>query len=711
MSSFTLVVCLFAGTAMAADRGDIAVADFEGEDYAGWDAKGTAFGKHPARGAFPGQSYPDGFLGRGLVNSYMGGDAATGTLTSPPFRIERTYLNFLVGGGGFAGETCVDLLIDGRVVRTASGPNTEPGGSERLEWATWDVREFEGRAATLRIVDARTLNWGHICVDQFVQSDRKKAPEPATRKLVVGRRYLHIPVTRNARVRRVRVESDGKALHDFDVNLTDQGEAVDFWVFLDLEAVKGRDLTVKSMLPPASRALDQLKLDDDVPGAEGHYRERYRPQFHFTARRGWLNDPNGLVWEDGLFHLFFQHNPFGCGWGTTYWGHAVSPDLFHWTEWPLPLSPREYGDGVYSGSAVVDLPNTSGWGRPGHPAMVAAFTSVRRGECLAYSIDQGRSFVDYAGNPVVTHAGRDPRLLWHEPTRRWIMAVYDAITGHEGIAFHSSANLRAWKLEGRLDGFFECPDLFELPIEGHPGESRWVIYGGDGAYLVGRFDGREFTPETTEKRRVWYGDFYAGQTFSNVPGGRRIQVGWGHGISFPDMPFNQQMTVPVELTLRQSPDGPRLHANPVRELAGLRGVRHEITARMIEPGRDVRLDLGSDLIEVEAEATVDRAASLSLTVRGVPVELDGRTGTLRTGEIAAPLPIEGDRVSLHVLVDRGSIEVFGDDGRVGISRGVIPPADGKGLVISARGGPIRLTRLVAHELRSAWPMPTDRTSH
>src|ERR1019366_3105133 len=157
-------------------------------------------------------------------------------------------------------------------------------------------------------------------------------------------------------------------------------------------------------------------------------------------------------------------------WGNMHWGHAVSPDLVHWTERGDAIRPRQYGDWVFSGSAVVDTRDTAGWGKPGHPAMVAAFTSTGRGECIVHSGDGGLTWTEFEGNPVLKHSGRDPRLLWHEPTRRWIMAVYDERDGKQWIAFHSSPDLKTWKAEGRIEGFFECPDLFELPVAGRTGE-------------------------------------------------------------------------------------------------------------------------------------------------------------------------------------------------------------------------------------------------
>ena len=215
-----------------------------------------------------------------------------------------------------------------------------------------------------------------------------------------------------------------------------------------------------------------------------------------------------------------------------HWGHAVSRDLVHWTELPIALYPSEYGDWCFSGSGVVDRRNTSGFGSATRRPLVAAFTSTARGECIVFSNDRGRTWTEYEGNPVVRHAGRDPRLLWHEPTKRWVMAVYDETAGARSIAFHSSPDLKKWSFESRIDGFFECPELFELAVGGDACSRLWVLYGADGEYRLGNFDGHRFTPETG-KLRLWHGNFYASQTFSDTPDGRRIQIGWGKASRFP----------------------------------------------------------------------------------------------------------------------------------------------------------------------------------
>jgi fructan beta-fructosidase len=696
-----LLLCLLAPLpAPAADREDVLLADFEGPDYGDWKVTGEAFGNGPARGTLPNQMPVTGFLGKGLANSYHGGDRATGTLTSPPFTVQRRYINFLVGGGKYPGQTCVNLLVDGKVVGTATGPNDRPGGSERLDWHTWDVADLAGKTAVIEIVDRHTGGWGHITVDHIVQGDRRRQAEPAHRDLVIAGRYLNLPVKTGAPRRRLRYVVDGRTVREFEIELPD-GEP-DFWAFDEVAEWKGKRLRLDvDALPADSRALDLVAQGDEIKGAGDLYREKDRPQFHFTSRRGWLNDPNGLVYDKEEYHLFYQHNPYGWDWGNMHWGHAVSKDLVHWHELPVALYPRQFGDWCFSGSAVVDRDNTSGLKEGEEDLLVAAYTSTGRGECMAFSNDRGRTWSEYDGNPAVKHTGRDPRLLWHGPTKQWVMAVYDEADGKRSIAFHTSPDLKEWRFRSRVEDFFECPDLFELPVDGDAGKTKWVLYAGDAKYVLGAFDGRSFTAESG-KQQLWYGNFYAAQTFSNMPDGRRVQIGWGNGITFPGMPFNQQMTFPCRLTLRTTADGVRLFAEPVREIESLHGPKHAWSDRRLQAGESFPTGVNGELFDVSAEFEPDGAEAFGLTVRGVPVTYDVKKQEFSCGQKTAPLrPVDG-RVRLRLLVDRGSIEVFGNDGRVALSVGVHPAERERSLTAFTRGGGTRLRSLEVFELKSAW---------
>jgi fructan beta-fructosidase len=688
------VFCLVSNPIRAAD--DILIADFEGETFGDWKVTGTAFGAGPARGTLPNQMPVTGFLGKGLANSYHGGDDSTGTLTSPEFKIERPFINFLIGGGKYPAETCINLLLDGKVVRSASGPNDKPGGSEQLDWHTWEVRDLIGKSVIIEIVDNRKGGWGHICVDHIIQSDQKKQTGPAAREITVEKHYLHLPVKTGATMRRMKFTVDDRVVREFEIELSDEPA---FQLFADVSEFKGKKLKVEvDKLPEDSKALTTIVQSDEVPDAEHLYKEKLRPQFHFTSRRGWLNDPNGLVFANGEYHLFYQHNPYGWNWGNMHWGHAVSKDLIHWREMPESLYPRQFGDWCFSGSAVVDAKNTSGFKSGKQDLIVVAFTSTGRGECIVYSNDNGKTFQEYDKNPVVKHAGRDPRLLWHEPTKKWIMAVYDEFEGKRWIAFYSSPNLKDWTFESRIDGFFECPDLFELPVTGEPNQRMWVLYAADGKYVLGEFDGKKFTPHVG-KHQLWHGNFYAAQTFSNVPDGRRIQIGWGQSITFPGMPFNQQMTMPCELTLRKTKDGIQMFAEPMKELESL--YAKKLSHENLTVGKETGLEkYAIDTLDIRSEWQVSEADSFGFTIRGVRIAYHPAKQELKCGDHSAKLsPIEG-RLKLRILLDRGSIEVFANDGAAAFSIGKAD--DGKHMRISSIGAGTRLLSLQISLLKSAW---------
>lgn len=707
-------------------RPEVVIADFEGSGYGDWKAAGEAFGSGPARGTLPGQMALSGFQGRGLVNSFLGGDDSTGTLAGPPFRIERDHLSFLIGGGGFEGETCLNLVVDGKVARTATGPNLKPGGSERLRWKSWDVRDLAGRTAALVIVDGRKGGWGHINVDQIIQGDEPRQSKPASREIVVNRRYLHLPVRTGAPMIRVKLvdaaqpaASPTAILREFNIELVEKDP--EFRVFVDMDQFQGKTIRIAAdEVDEGGKPFEGVTQADEIPDSKNLYREARRPQFHFTSRRGWLNDPNGLVWYDGEYHLYYQHNPYGWNWGNMHWGHAVSKDLVHWTELPIALYPPKFDDWAFSGSGFIDSKNTAGFVADGDkPPLVAAFTSTGRGECIAFSTDRGRTFREPTGNPVLKHSGRDPKVFWHESSKRWVMAVYDEPgQGRRIIAFHTSPDLKTWTPQGLVDGFYECPDLFELAVDDDPARRLWVIHAADGQYLVGNFDGRRFSVSpgaSTRKHRLRHGNFYAAQSYSNVPDGRRIQIGWANGITFPGMPFNQQMTVPCRLTLRTVAPGSdgreqiRLFAEPIKELETLRKAesRKSWSDLALDADANPLQDLSGDLFEILAtiEVKPGRTAPVEFNLRGIPLTYDPTASELRIKDVKAPLAAEEGLVKLRILLDRGSVEVFGNDGRVAISVGIAPEAANRSLGVRSIRGAARLKSLEVFELESAWTGP------
>jgi len=513
---------------------------------------------------------------------------------------------------------------------------------------------------------------------------------------------LLIPIRNGAEKVQVSLFVDGKRVRRFNAELARTEDDVSFWAFFDLRAFAGGKARVVASGEEPSR-VELIRQGDTYPGEQELYSEAWRPQFHFTTRRGWNNDPNGLVYFEGEWHLFYQHNPVGWAWGNMHWGHAVSTDLVHWQELGDALFPwsEDARGHVFSGSGFIDWKNTSGFQDGDAPPLVVAFTDTEAGESLAYSNDRGRTLTAYEGNPVVEHEGRDPKILWHEPTARWVMAVYDE-TEERVIDLYSSADLKDWRFESRLPGFYECPELVELPLDGGQ-ETRWMVFAADGEYVLGSFDGRVFRPEHEGKRQLWHGNFYASQLYSDAPNGRRVQIGWARGNDYPGMPFNQGMTVPVDLSLRTTKDGPRLFAEPVPELKALREEHRWVPAADVPPGDNALAGLEADVFEIDTTLQVDDEAVVTLAVGGARIVLNAGQKTLQCGAVEAPLPLDEEgRVRLQVLVDRGSIEVFAGDGRVALAEGVLLPRGDRALTLHAARGKARMVSFDLWRLRSIW---------
>ncbi|MGB2823501.1 MAG: glycoside hydrolase family 32 protein, partial [Phycisphaerae bacterium] len=513
---FTLLSCLLLSpilalpaAAVAATDVDILIADFEGKTYGeGWKVEGEAFGKAPAKGKLGGQMAVTGFEGKGLVNTFLGGDPPTGKLTSPEFTIERDYIKFLIGGGGHKGKTCMNLLVGGEVVLTATGPNTQPGGSEFLNWENWDVRKYKGKTAVLEIVDAASGGWGHINVDQISQSNtqaKKKpfvAPKPGrganpheenAREIRITGKYIIFPVSNRGQRGRMTITVGDQLVHNLDCDFAPNPDATDWWTYLDMGEYIGKTAKVVARADPNVCKL--FESSDEIRNLQPLYDEALRPQFHMSQMRGWNNDTNGLLYYDGLYHFFWQCNPAGRGWANMYWGHATSPDMVHWTEHDRAL--RSFGGNVknrhpkmavkncFSGSGNVDLYNTAGWQTGKDKTLVLAFTDTGCGEALAYSTDRGKTWKYYEGNPVIKHSGRDPKLMWYEPGKHWVIAVFDQDKDKKigrNIALYMSKDLKKWELTSKIPGYFECAEIFELPVDGDPKKTKWVIYAADARY-------------------------------------------------------------------------------------------------------------------------------------------------------------------------------------------------------------------------------------
>jgi fructan beta-fructosidase len=701
-----------AGASLAGADEDVLIADFEQGDYGAWVVEGTAFSAGPAQGTLPGQMPVAGFLGNGLVNSFNGGDTSEGVLTSPAFKIERNYINLLVGGGGYKKSTCVNLVVGDEVVRTATGSNIKPGGTEDLRWQEWDVREYAGREARIRIVDSRTGGWGHINVDHIIQSDEKVVSERRL-ELVAEKRYLNLPVKNGAPKLWLRLLRGEEILREFDIELAESTEQVDFWVTLELSEFAGQNLTLQSDAVSKSNAgFGMIAQADEIIGGENLYREAYRPAFHFTAKRGWNNDPNGLVYFDGEYHLFFQHNPYGTKWGNMTWGHAVSRDLVHWEELGDAIHPDALGT-IFSGSAVVDWKNTTGFQTGDTPPLVCIYTyagdqtPISKGktytQALAYSNDRGRTWTKYAGNPVqgqIEGGNRDPKVIWHEPSQQWVIALY--LDKHK-MAFFTSPNLKEWTQTSTLQSFHECPEIFTLRVGGDAAREKWVFYGAAGDYLVGEFDGKTFTPDGPALT-FNHGDcFYASQTYSDIPAedGRRIQIAWGQ-TAHPEMPFSQMMDFPVELTLEDYGEGPRLKAVPVREIAALHA-GEQLWKQLDATAATKELQAAAGkAVDVELTLEPDAGTTMDVEVRGLKISYDAAKQELRCKEKTAPLPLDAGRVKLRLLVDTQSVEIFGHDGRVYMPMAHLAKLDEGHIAVSSTSATAQVAELKLRELKSIW---------
>ena len=705
----TTLLCLFLGIHPVRAADDIVLADFESPTYAPWQSfGGEAFGPGPAQGTLPGQMLVDGFKGHGLVNSFYKGDGSTGMLVSPKFKIERKYISFLIGGGMNPETTVMKLLVDGKTVRRVTGLNDKPGGAETLGPEYWNVADLAGQSGVIQITDTASGSWGHITVDHIVQTDKKPVGMRINpdRQFSIARKYLNIPIKTGAPKRVVKLLVDGKLQVRNDMELA-SGKP-DWWAPMDVSAWNGKTVMLQvDRLPDDSQALEQMDQTDTIKESGDLYREPLRGQFHFSPKRGWNNDPNGMVYYNGEYHLFFQHNPYGWGWGNMHWGHAVSRDMIHWEELGDKLMPDDMGP-IFSGSAVVDWHNASGFGKPGKPPLVLIYTAAGNPavQCLAYSTD-GRTFTKYRYNPIlnqITGGNRDPKVVRYESKDRWIMTLYVEVDKVHTVHFLTSRNLRDWTVSSTINGFYECPDFFELPLDGNPDQMKWVLTAASSEYMVGSFDGQRFHPETEKLTGHRGKGFYAAQTFSDIPesDGRRIQMGWFQ-TETKGMPFNQSMSMPLELKLVSTRQGPRLSWSPVREMQTLYGKSTAVDIKLLKPGdlnplASGKAELG--LLEVEFEP--GQAAEVAFQVRGAQVVYNVQRQEVLVNGHSASAPMRDGRQTLSIYVDRTGLEIFASHGLSYIPMPFQPKAEDQSFAMEARGGHVKIESLTLKSLESAW---------
>ena len=688
------------GTAAFASRGETLIANFEG-DLADWEKTGTAFDDGPRNNRVA------GYLGSGYVNSYLKGDKSTGTLTSPPFRVERDHIKFLIGGGHHPDEVGLALLFEGEEVRTATG-NSRKNEQRRevLEWKSWDVSEFVGREVRLQIFDRREAGWGHTVVDHIVQADRgvdksANAAPPSSGKPGASSANFVPPPKKG-------------------VTLKDE------WSTFPL--------------------YDQVGYDQSL-----------RPQFHFTSRMNWLNDPNGMVYHDGEWLMCFQHVAVQNNTGPKSWGAAVSNDLMRWEQLPHAINPypnvlgREGDHTIWSGSAVVDVHNALGKQEGDTKTLFALYTAtdpVGFFQGAAYSTDRGRTWTKVdEGKPIIPHqegfskGQRDPRIFYYEPGDYYVTIMM--IGGPERkVRLWKSTDLLTWEPFLDIpDKAAECIDMYSVAIDGDPENRKWVIADANTHYEVGEFDGESWKglgaeDEDGKRHRFDYGDaWYAAQAFNQGPDGRVVHIGWLRSkqpgyrpFHEAGMPFTQQMSIPIEITLRTTADGIRMFRNPVKEIEALYRETNTVEDLTAKEANARLVDHACVLVDLTL--TCDASEDFTLSVRGLEIQFDAEaqefvfTNTARAeGEKAAwnkkgpyrddgvrriPAPAIDGKVTLRVLVDRVSLELFVNDGQAAASFVVVPSPEEKTIQIKNNDS-LTIHSLVINELNSIWKV--DETSN
>lgn len=467
------------------------------------------------------------------------------------------------------------------------------------------------------------------------------------------------------------------------------------------------------------------------PASPVTYTEPFRPQYHYSPPRWWMNDPNGLVYYDGEYHLFYQYHPHDVIWGPMHWGHAVTNDLVHWETLPIALYPDELGT-IFSGTVVVDANNTSGLVPGG--GLIALFSYNTQTQGIAYSTDRGRTWQKYAGNPILPALKkdfRDPKVFWHEATNRWIMSI----AAGESIMFLTSPDLRTWEVtsefaEGYSSGVWEVPDLIPFKING---QTKWVLIvsvskeapaGGSGTrYYIGHFDGKTFTNDNPGLA-LWldYGpDNYAGTIWNNAPDNRYIFLGWMNNWDYanliPTSVWRGAMTLPRELRLIETPPGLRLSQRPVPELTKLRQPIGQWQNLSITEALSLE-GLQGQQLEIIADFEIASAGTFGLDIltgqgestrTAYDVSAQKLTVTRPQSEIpnfyptssASLVPIE-NHIRLHIFIDQSSVEIFSGDGVLSITAQVFPSPNNTRVSFFAQGGTASLVSLEAYTLTSIW---------
>jgi len=564
-------------------------------------------------------------------------------------------------------------------------------------------------------------------------------------KIIDPEKYLLLPVQESMPDSKIDILIDGQIVKTVNVRLADSKQ--DYTVPLDLSAYKGKGPVILNVISESDRTHSRnasdfscwknLTMSDTFDVTN---REKYRPAYHHTPDYGWMNDPNGMFYKDGVWHLYYQYNPYGSKWQNMTWGHSTSTDLVNWKAEPIAIEANGLGS-VFSGNCVVDKENTAGFGKD---AVIAMYTSAGASQVqsLAHSDDNGKTFHFYNGSPVIPNSteARDPNMFWHEPTQKWVLVLAHAL--EKEMQIYTSSDLKHWTLEsafgkgyGSQDGVWECPDLFELPVAGTD-EKKWVLVcninpgspmGGSGTqYFVGDFDGTTFTCDDGPEVSKWmdYGkDHYATVSWSNAPEGRRTVIGWMSNWQYanevPTMQFRSANTLPREMGLFKDPDGGiYLSSTPSPELKEMRGAKKIYKGGSISSkGKEFAIP---ELCEIIVDYDATNCSTLEFTlcneageefVMGIDSKrkefVMDRTKSGLTDFSAdfasvtkAPMHRESAKGKLRIYVDKCSVEAFDSEGRFVMTDLVFPTQPYTKLKISARDGKAKAEKIEVYTLKA-----------
>lgn len=472
-------------------------------------------------------------------------------------------------------------------------------------------------------------------------------------------------------------------------------------LFLLFAGMRSQTVPVNEKSATAKVAsIPSYELSPADVASEQDYLQDLRPQFHYTALQGHLGDATGLIFYRGEYHLFYIFDKWARKSSVhKRWGHAISTDLIHWSQMPALLDTRvDHAPG--SGSGVVDWNNSSGFRTGVEKTLVVFYTDYKKGSSIIYSNDRGRSWVRYKGNPVLPGVEdiRDPNVFWYDPGKEWRMIRYEK----RGFAFYASSDLLHWRWLSRIDGFYECPDLFELRVTNAASERRWVLIDGDGSYVIGNFDGTTFVPESAKLRSEYGSALYATQTWKHPFGDSSpIQIAW---LKYPpqsNLSWDGQMSFPVSLSLRQMHDGIRLIRKPIRAIDDLRTNQQIWKDLTIGPKEQEIPSLRAELLDLRVVMKPKDATEFGLEVHGHEIRYSMVDHLLHVGSASAPLQLETGKLRLQILIDRSSIEVFADLGEVSISVITLTPSDAP-VTFFSQGGKTTVTSLEANTLESIW---------